>query len=237
MRQNNRVGTIVGLWIIAVVIGLTAVSASPEPEKELPSRTIYLIRHGDYDHDDERDADIGKALVPLGVVQARLVAARLRGMPVEWSSLHSSTMTRARQTARVISDDLGLEVQTSKILRECTPPTWRADIMADETEEDLLACEQQIQEAFKRYLVPAEKSDQHDIIVGHGNVIRWFVTQALGVESKAWLGMSIGNCSLTVISVRGDGSMKVLAFSDLGHIPPNLQTRTAPGQPRDLQVP
>lgn len=50
-------------------------------------RTVYLIRHGEYDSLDERDADVGKGLVPLGVAQARLVAARLRGMPVDFSSL------------------------------------------------------------------------------------------------------------------------------------------------------
>ena len=59
----------------------------------------YLIRHGQYDHADKRDEYIGRGLVPLGIAQARLLAARLRAMPVEFTSLTSSTMTRARQTA------------------------------------------------------------------------------------------------------------------------------------------
>ena len=92
-------------------------------------RTIYLIRHGDYDHKDNRDPDVGKALIPLGIAQARLVAARLRSLPVKMTSLHSSTLTRARQTARIINQDFPhLQLLQSKLLRECTPPTWREDI-------------------------------------------------------------------------------------------------------------
>jgi serine/threonine-protein phosphatase PGAM5 len=53
----------------------------------------------------------------------------------------------------------------------------------------------------------------------------------------AWLGMSIGNCSLTVVTINADGSMKLLSYGDVGHLPPNLTTRTAPGQPIDLQIP
>jgi len=74
-------------------------------------------------------------------------------------------------------------------------------------------------------------------VVCHGNVIRYFVTRALDVDTEAWLGMSIGNCSLTTISVAADGSTKLLCFSDIGHLPPNLVTRTSPGVLRDLTVP
>ena len=63
------------------------------------------------------------------------------------------------------------------------------------------------------------------------------VGKALGVDTEAWLGMSIGNCSLTVVAVEADGAMKLLSFSDVGHLPPNLQTRTAPGTAQDLSVP
>lgn len=201
-------------------------------------RTVYLIRHGDYDSEDEADPFTGKELVPLGVAQARLVGSRLRGMPVEFASLWSSTMTRARQTALVIGEEFpDLEIQTSSLIGECTPPTWRRDVMEDETAADLAACTQQLEEAFPIFFAPSPEADRHDIVVCHGNVIRYFVTKALKVDTEAWLGMSIANCSLTVITVEADGAMKVLSFSDSGHIPPNLTTRTAPGVPVDLEVP
>jgi serine/threonine-protein phosphatase PGAM5 len=231
-------------WIgaLALVVCLSFVSSScsaaEEPVKTDGVRTVYLIRHGEYDHDDERDPDVGKALVPLGVAQARMVGARLRGLPVEITSLHSSTMTRARQTALVIGEEFpDLELQTSHLIRECTPPTWREDIMAEETEADLQACTDQLEEAFPLYFAPSPDADRHDVVVCHGNVIRYFVTKALKVDSMAWLGMSIGNCSLTVITIEADGGMKLLSFGDVGHIPPNLTTRTAPETDVDLEVP
>jgi serine/threonine-protein phosphatase PGAM5 len=213
-------------------------SAGEEPAKTDGVRTVYLIRHGEYDHDDERDPDVGKALVPLGVAQARITGARLRGLPAKMTSLHSSTMTRARQTALVIGEEFpDLELQTSRLIRECTPPTWREDVMAEETEADLQACTDQLEEAFPLYFAPSPDADRHDVVVCHGNVIRYFVTKVLKVEPLAWLGMSIGNCSLTVVKVNADGSMKLLSYGDVGHLPPNLTTRTAPGQPIDLAVP
>ena len=235
--KNGRF--VLGFVLIAGLFAVsTACSAAEGESKSDGIRTVYLIRHGDYDHEDERDPDVGKALVPLGVAQARITGARLRGLPVEMTSLHSSTMTRARQTALVIGEEFpDLELQTSRLIRECTPPTWREDIMADETEEDLKACTEHLEEAFPLYFAPSPDADRHDVIVCHGNVIRYFVTKVLKVDTMAWLGMSIGNCSLTVVTVNADGSMKLLSYGDVGHLPPNLTTRTAPGRPIDLEAP
>jgi serine/threonine-protein phosphatase PGAM5 len=226
----------------AAAVSIILISASVWSEEVAPKtdgvRTVYLIRHGDYDHADERDPYVGKGLVPLGVAQARLVAARLRGMPVTFTSLQSSTMTRARETALVIGEEFpALPLETSKLISECTPPTRRQDIMEGETAEDLEACTRQLEEAFPRIFAPSPEADRHDIVVCHGNVIRYFVTRVLGVDTAAWLGMSIGNCSLTVVQVWPTGSMQLLSFSDVGHLPPNLTTRTGPGAPIDLSVP
>ncbi len=224
------------LAALAVALGSPAVL--PAKPEGVAVRTIYLIRHGMYDYEDERDPDVGKGLVPLGVAQARLVAHRLRALPVEGTSLHTSTMRRARETAQVVADELPfLELQASPLLRECTPPTWRQDIMEEESPADLEACREQLDAAFGTFFTPSPDADRQEILVSHGNAIRYLVTRVLKVDPMSWLGMSIGNCSLTVVKVLSDGSMKLLSFSDVGHIPPGLQTRTAPGVPRDLAVP
>ncbi len=195
-------------------------------------RTIYLIRHGHYDVNDDSDPDVGRALVPLGIAQARLVAARLRAMPVEITSIYCSTMTRARQTAAVINEELpGLEVQKTRLLRECTPPTWREDVMADLEEGEAEDCRAQLEEAFAKFFVPSPDRDANDVLVCHGNVIRYFVTKVLGVDTMSWLRMSIGNCSLTAVRINPNGTMKLLYFSDVGHLPPNMYTQT--GDPPD----
>ncbi|HSW53832.1 MAG TPA: histidine phosphatase family protein [Ignavibacteriaceae bacterium] len=209
-------------------------------EEQKGTRTIYLIRHGEYDQADTSDSDIGKKLTPLGISQARLVSARLKGMPVKFTSLKSSTMTRARETAMVINQDFPeLKLQQSTLIRECTPPTWRKDIMADETESDLNMCAKNLEKAFGEYFAPSpDGNDRNDIIVCHGNVIRYFVTKVLKADPMSWLQMSIGNCSLTIIRILPDGSMKLAAYGDMGHIPPNMQTETGGNNsPKELIIP
>ncbi len=210
---------------LMVTLILTAGIAASGAEAEQESRTLYLIRHGFYDYHDMRDPEVGKGLLPLGIAQARLVGNRLRSLPVSISAIYSSTFTRAHETALVIGQEFGsLEVIESKLLAECTPPTWREDIMADCDPAELVACQEQLEAAFEKFFVPSSVGPRHEVLVCHGNVIRYFVTRALGVDSLSWLGMSIGNCSLTVVRVNSDGTMKLLLFGDVGHIPPNLQT-------------
>ena len=81
-----------------------------------------------------------------------------------------------------------------------------------------------LNEAFNQLFVPATGAARSDVVVCHGDVIRYFVMKALGVDTKAWLGMSVAHASLTVILVRADGSMTVLAVGDVGHLPPNMQS-------------
>ena len=148
------------------------------------TRTIYLIRHGHYDEADERDEYIGKGLTPLRIAQARLVASRLKGMPIEFSSLISSTMTRAKQTSQVIVNDFPeIVFEQSELIRECTPPTWREDVMAETNNTEAEECVDNLEQAFQRYFIPSPvEKDWNDIIVCHGNVIRYFVTKKLKEE-------------------------------------------------------
>ena len=196
------------------------------------SRTLYLVRHGFYDYEDDRDPEVGKALVPLGVAQARLTADRLRGLPVRFDALYSSTMTRTRETALVIGQGFdGLEVESFSEFSECVPPTRRKDITAEYSAEELDACRKQLDGAFGRFFAPSDGADRHEIVVCHGNVIRYLVTKVLGVDTMAWLVMSVGNGSLTVVRVNDDRSMKLLSVGDVGHIPPSLQSGTTDAEP------
>ena len=52
--------------------------------------------------------------------------------------------------------------------------------------------------------------------VGFANII------CLKVDAPVWAGMSVAHASLTVIEVRPDGSARVLAVGDSGHIPSPL---------------
>jgi len=209
-----------------VLIILSALPATARfPTYEEPIRHLYLIRHGEYDQDDERDPDVGRHLLGLGHAQARLVADRLAAMNIEFTSIQASTMSRARETGEIVATRFpALELTLHRDIRECLPTTRRLDIMADESPEDVAECEANLNAAWDRLFTPAVGVDAHDIVLCHGNVIRWFVTRALAVDTEAWLGMSIANCSLTVIQVKPDGSCKLVSYGDMGHIPPHMQT-------------
>jgi serine/threonine-protein phosphatase PGAM5 len=227
------------IFLIILVLPFNLYSQiSSEEQKGI--RTIYLIRHGEYDQTDTTDSDIGKKLTPLGIAQARLLSARLKAMPVEFTSLTSSTMTRARETAMVINQDFpGPKLLQSDLIRECTPPTWRKDIMDETDSLELIECKANLEEAFKEIFIPSPDSkDRNDIIVCHGNVIRYFVTKILNVDPMSWLQMSITNCSLTIIRVLPDGKMKLDTFSDYGHIPENMRTLTGgDNELKELRIP
>src|SRR5690349_8187727 len=90
---------------LALVAGLRlcpAAFAAPADSASAPgTRTVLLVRHGEYDHDDPRDESVGKGLVPLGREQCRAVGRRLAGWPARVTVLRASTFTRARETAAI----------------------------------------------------------------------------------------------------------------------------------------
>jgi len=201
-------------------------------------RTLYLVRHGEYDHDDPRPEDVGRGLVPIGIAQARLLGARLRAMGISFDSFDASPLTRARETAELLRSDLpGTTLRIVPELAECTPPTRRTEITADEDPAEMRACKERLDRLFAARFVPATEGDRHELIVAHGNVIRYLVTRALGVDPEAWLEMSVHNASLTEIRVEPDGRFKVIAVGDSGHLPPSLVTGATGDPERSLKVP
>ena len=95
--------------------------------------------------------------------------------------------------------------------------------------EGIAECEANLNAAWSKYFVPTPDADTHDLLVCHGNVTRWMVARALGMDLKSWTHFDIGNASLTIIAVRPDGSTRLVMYSDVGHIPVAEQTWTGRG--------
>jgi serine/threonine-protein phosphatase PGAM5 len=199
------------------------------------THTLYLIRHGAYVADRNADPQLGPGITALGVAQARLIAARLSGAGVAFDSMTSSTLQRARDTAAVMHETLAsVPVAQSALLTECTPPGLEA--AEGEVASEQTACARQLDQAFAEFFTVARNAKRNDILVAHGNVIRYLVMKALKVDPRAWLGMSVAHASLTVIQVQPDGSTKVLAAGDSGHIPSPLLS-WGDASDRQLSVP
>lgn len=209
----------------AVHGAMSAPAAAPTPATSPGARTLYLIRHGLYDEADPRDEAVGRGLVEAGRTQARLTGARLAALGVPFDTLWTSPLTRARETAAIIARSLpGLTPHLASELAECTPTTWRQDIAATLEAGEAEECLAQLEHAFARFFVPSPAGDRHELLVCHGNVIRWLWCRSLGTEPAAWLGMAIANCSLTVIQIKPDGACKLYVFGDAAHLPIELQT-------------
>lgn len=219
--------------IITLVLA-TLVAAALAAEPQPATRTIVLVRHGHYVA-DANDSKPGPGLSPLGIAQAKLAGARLAGMP-RFDAIFASPMTRAAETAKVIAEDLSMPIETVPALAECTPRSRREEINAKETREDLDACAAQLDALFRTRFVPATGAPRRELFVAHGNVTRYLVTRALGVDTTAWLEMSVAHASMTTILVEPDGRFKVIAVGDSGHMPPNFLTGATGMTDRALKV-
>jgi serine/threonine-protein phosphatase PGAM5 len=226
-------------WFLALacLLSQAAVVHAAAPV-DAAAREIVLVRHGNYIEDANIDERIGPGLSPLGAAQARLAGARLAGQPERFDAMLVSPMQRARDTAAIIGEEFpGRHFEVVDDLAECTPPTRRTEITAGEKPADLQACKARLDRVFATYFRPAAGREHSDLIVCHGNVIRYLVTRALGVDTDAWLEMSVGHASITRIRVEADGRYKVISVGDVGHIPPALRTGATGDPQRSLAIP
>lgn len=225
----------------SLIVSLVLLVSGPVVASEAPAsaaRTIIVVRHGNYVPDPAADEKLGPGLSPLGVAQARLAGARLAELGTRFDAFYSSPMQRAMDTSASISESFpDREFTIIDDLAECTPPTRRSEIVADEKPEDLAECKAQLDRLFEKYFKPASGTERTELFVCHGNVTRYLVTRALGVDTKAWLEMSVGHASITRIRVEADGRFKVISVGDIGHLPPTMFTGATGDEQRSLAIP
>jgi len=221
--------------LAAALVGACAAAVMParaqEPRRARGVHYLYLIRHGHYDWDSTvTDDSKGNGLNALGHEQAKLVAERLAGLPVKLHSLVSSNYLRAVETADDMSGILHMKVAVDTLIHECTPRfESRPEYRPLRREDEAIACEANLEAAYAKYFVPTPDADTYDVLVCHGNVIRWLTCKAIGDDVLNWRRMTIGNCSITAFAVQPDGRVMLAAYSDTGHIPPEKQTWTGRG--------
>ena len=189
-------------------------------------RMIYLVRHGQYDT-SVTDKD-GGGLTDLGREQAHLVGEALEYLPVE--RLISSTMSRAIETADIMAEYVEGERTKSDLLREAIPtiPPRFAEHFIDLMNRDpnfsheaIHDDKQRANEAFETFFIPPSLAnvDQHDIIVCHGNIMRYLTCKALDINVDTWGKLDIDHCGITIISVDSQGLMRLVSHNETRHIP------------------
>jgi serine/threonine-protein phosphatase PGAM5 len=220
------------LWCLLCVVALPAAAQMREATQPAGKGVhyVYMVRHGIYDRDTTATDDrTSNGLNALGHEQAKFAGARLASLGIKFDRLISSEFLRAKQTADDVGALMKMTPARDGALNECTPASVNAALMAGEKPADVAACDSVRAVAWQRYFLPTPTRDTYDVLVCHGNVIRWTLMRALGADTKLWSNQDIGNCSLSIIAVRPDGTIRLVEYSDVGHIPVEKQSWSGRG--------
>lgn len=189
------------------------------------TKTLILVRHGQYIQASSSEKE---RLTKLGRLQAKYAGKRLAERPKIHRIIHS-TMPRACETAAIIKKELkyrGSFLQESN-LQECVPGyplKWRKKKGYTDNKK-LKKAKQQADAAFKKYF-KSSRQDSLDVLVCHGNIIRYLICKTLGIDTDKWCLMDIKQCSISIVEIRsrGDRRKVVMSHNDVGHIPYSQRT-------------
>jgi broad specificity phosphatase PhoE len=146
---------------------------------------LLLVRHGETDWNAEGrlQGQTDRPLNDFGRRQARRLAEQLEGE--ELQAIYSSDLARARETAEIVSERLGLPVELDADLREKDWGTWEGLTAVERDRVEFVGESTRAhQERMLRAL--AGISAQHPdggtvLVVTHGGSMRRVQTAALGM--------------------------------------------------------
>ena len=152
-----------------------------------------------------------------------MTAKRLSSIPA--SVIHSSDLMPAVETADLIlrRERRGVRYENILDLRECLLPSPNP---SDAPPERIDAGKRQAESVFDAFCATSDQ-DTHDIIVSHGNIIRYLTARVLG-DANIWCRMRTLNCGITQLEIASDGRMSVVSYNDVGHLPAHLITAGMP---------
>jgi broad specificity phosphatase PhoE len=200
---------------------------------------MHLVRHGAtppnlIEPPIMQGDGIDEPLAPLGVEQARCVAARLAG--VRLAAVYSSPMKRSMETAEAIAAAAGLRVEPIEGLREVRVGVWegltwpevertdpeRFRLYRDDPERHGYPGGETLRQLFER-VAPAlaELMRRHVgeqiAVVAHSVVNRVYLGEVLGVSLGQGRSIAQANCNVSQVRWQ-DGKPRVLTLNEVGHL-------------------
>lgn len=198
---------------------------------------LYLIRHGQSTWNAERRFQ-GLADPPLddvGREQARRLAARLQGNGTAMVALYTSPFRRARETAEIIGEALGLPAVPDDRLKERDvgalmgltwaqieeryPDVVRRWTEADESleipgEEDVKLFRARVSAVFDE--IVTRHGDEPVGVVSHGGTLGTYLNHLIGLPSR-FSPFRFGNTSLSIVDV-DPVRPRIVLLNDTGHL-------------------
>lgn len=183
------------------------------------TRILYLVRHGQAQPMAQYDT-LGPSLTALGQRQAGWVARRLKTLPI--TTIHHSPLRRAAETAAIVGQQLpDVPLQMSPLLAEIIPgwPTHVKQYYRKVPRTQIERERQRAEQALAKFFRPTRGPDQHEVIVAHGNLIRYIVLSVLGHPPKMWTNIDFHNASLAEVHILPTSERLLLRLGDNSHIP------------------
>ena len=157
--------------------------------------TLLLVRHGETDWNAEGrlQGHTDRPLSDYGRRQAQQLAGGLEDEELE--AIYSSDLARARETAEIVGERLGLPVVLDPDLREKDWGTWEGlnSVERDSVEfvgESTEAHQERMLEALRR-IAERHPGDRRVLVVTHGGSMRRVQTAAMGMAMPV-----VENCGL-----------------------------------------
>jgi broad specificity phosphatase PhoE len=147
--------------------------------------TLLLVRHGETDWNAEGrlQGHTDRPLSDYGRRQARRLAEELEGEELE--AIYSSDLARARETAEIVGERLGLQLALEPDLREKDWGTWeglsaverdRVEFVGESTE----AHQERMLRALRR-ISERHPGNARILVVTHGGSMRRVQTATMGL--------------------------------------------------------
>jgi serine/threonine-protein phosphatase PGAM5 len=182
----------------------------------MATRTLLLARHGKYARGPH-----GEALTPLGKKQAAALGRHLTGARVD--AIWSSTMPRAVETAAIVRDRAfpRKKVRRCSDLCECLPglaPALRERLdISSATARD---GRRHAERAYRRFFRRARSRSTTELLVCHGNLIRYLVVRAIGVrDTTVWTRLAVHNGSLSAVDIDARGQARLVFYNGRDFMP------------------
>jgi serine/threonine-protein phosphatase PGAM5 len=188
--------------------------------QRVSERILYLVRHGQLDLMAFAENQFAAGLTAIGREQAKYTGKTLRSLDV--SSIYSSTLGRARETAAIIAREFPrIGVRPSNLLWELpnvgpiTDQGWRTVFAKGK---------QRGERAFVKYVRPTRQKQRIEILVSHGNLIRYFACRVLGIEPESWSCLGSSHCGITELRIGLENHARIIRYNEIGHLPTRLRT-------------
>ena len=203
---------------------------------------FLLVRHGETTWNQENRWQ-GQADVPLsdiGRMQARLLAQRLRADGRQVHAIYSSDLSRAFETAEILSETLRLPTNPDRGWREMNIGVWSGLTTAEVIErhniewERLRAGEdlprgggETFAQFQSRLLHSAQQLAQRHageqvVIVTHGGAVRAFLLHCRNLPTSKFREIDkIGNTGVSEVTFFLDGAAVIHTVNDITHLSGN----------------